>query len=132
MKGREDTARAHVVPLAIGMLQILEKLPTFADGDCLFSRNVGRTPAVMSAEFKSDLDRRMLRTLRGMARKRSDDVAAVKLEPWVQHDLRRLVRSGLRGSRLLKRCARLSWPMFVRASKGTMISTTITTRSATP
>jgi hypothetical protein len=30
-----------------------------------------------------------------MARKRGDDVTAVKLEPWVQHDLRRLVRSGL-------------------------------------
>jgi hypothetical protein len=30
-----------------------------------------------------------------LALKRGDDISAVKLEPWVQHDLRRLVRSGL-------------------------------------
>jgi hypothetical protein len=95
MKGREDTARAHVVPLTIEMLQILEKLPVFAKGDYLFSRSMGRTPAIMSADIKSDLDQRMLRTLRAMARKRGDDIDAAKLNPWVQHDLRRLVRSGL-------------------------------------
>src|SRR6266404_2696266 len=96
MKGKNGKARAHVVPLTFDMLQILESLPIFVSGgDFLFSRNAGRTPAVMSTEIKDDLDRRMLRTLRAMARQRGDDPAAVQLKPFVTHDLRRVVRSGL-------------------------------------
>ena len=37
----------------------------------------------------------MLRTLKAMARKRGDDPRKVKLEHWRNHDLRRVVRSGL-------------------------------------
>ena len=37
----------------------------------------------------------MLRTLKAMARKRGDDPRKVKLEHWQNHDLRRVVRSGL-------------------------------------
>jgi integrase len=96
MKGKNGKARAHVVPLTVDMLRILEGLPIFVSGgDFLFSRNAGRRPAVMSTEIKDDLDRRMLRTLRAVARQRGDDPVGVKLEPWVQHDLRRVVRSGL-------------------------------------
>jgi len=96
MKGKNGKARAHVVPLTVDMLKILESLPIFVSGgDFMFSRNAGRRPAVMSTEIKDDLDARMLRTLRAMARQRGDDFAAVQLEPWVQHDLRRVVRSGL-------------------------------------
>jgi integrase len=96
MKGRNGKARAHVVPLTVDMLRILEGLPVFVSGgDYLFSRNAGRRPAVMTTEIKDDLDARMLRTLRAMARQRGDDPAAMQLEPWVQHDLRRVVRSGL-------------------------------------
>jgi integrase len=96
MKGRNGKARAHAVPLTIDMLQILESLPIFVSGgDFLFSRNAGRRPAVMSTEIKDDLDRRMLRTLRAMARQRGDDPTTVELGHWVQHDLRRVVRSGL-------------------------------------
>jgi integrase len=96
MKGRTGKARAHVVPLTPDMLKILETLPVFVGGGSfLFSRNAGRTPAVMSTEIKADLDRRMLRTLRALARRHGDDPAAVRLKPWVNHDLRRTVRSGL-------------------------------------
>jgi integrase len=96
MKGRNNKARAHVVPLTPDMLKILESLPLFVSGgDFLFSRNAGRKPAVMSSEIKDDLDARMLRTLRAMARQRGDDPTTVELEHWVQHDLRRVVRSGL-------------------------------------
>jgi integrase len=94
MKGQNDSARAHVVPLTLDMLRILETLPMFAGGDFLFSYSAGRTPAIMSSEIKADLDRRMLRTLRALARKRGDNPAAVALE-WINHDLRRNVRSGL-------------------------------------
>jgi integrase len=96
MKGKNGKARAHVVPLTVDMLQILESLPIFVSGgDFLFSRNAGRRPAVMSTEIKAALDARMLRTLRAVARQRGDDPVTVELEPWVQHDLRRVVRSGL-------------------------------------
>jgi integrase len=96
MKGRNNKARAHVLPLTPDMLRILEGLPIFVSGgDFLFSRNAGRRPAVMSTEIKDDLDARMLRTLRAMARQRGDDPTTVELEHWVQHDLRRVVRSGL-------------------------------------
>jgi integrase len=95
MKGQNDSARAHVVPLTPQMLAALEKLPQFVGGDFLFSRKAGKTPAVMSAEVKAALDARMLRTLRALARQRGDDPEAVELQQWQNHDLRRVVRSGL-------------------------------------
>jgi hypothetical protein len=45
--------------------------------------------------MKAIIDRRMLRTLRAMARSRGEDHHAVELAAWVNHDLRRTVRSGL-------------------------------------
>ena len=49
----------------------------------------------MTGPIKRDLDRRMLRTLKAMARRRGEDHHAVELPNWVNHDLRRTVRSGL-------------------------------------
>jgi len=49
----------------------------------------------VSTDNKNLIDARMLLTLRAIARKRGDDPATVELEPWVNHDLRRVVRSGL-------------------------------------
>lgn len=95
MKGRNHKARAHVVPLTVEMLQILEGLPQFIGGEFLFSRNAGRKPAVMSTEIKDDLDAAMVVVLKEMAQQRGDDPATVQLRPWVNHDLRRVVRSGL-------------------------------------
>jgi integrase len=95
MKGKVDSAKAHVVPLTVDMLRILEALPQFAGGDFLFSHTAGRTAAVMSINAKDALDARMLRTLRAVARKRGGDPAGVELAHWVNHDLRRVVRSGL-------------------------------------
>jgi hypothetical protein len=94
MKGQNGTARAHTVPLTVDMLRIIETVPMFAGGDFLFSHTAGRTAAIMSSENKDALDARMLRTLRALARTRGDDPAAVALE-WINHDLRRNVRSGL-------------------------------------
>ena len=44
---------------------------------------------------KNDIDARMLLTLKAMSRRRGDDPRKVKLEHWQNHDLRRVVRSGL-------------------------------------
>ena len=49
----------------------------------------------MTGPIKADLDQRMLRTLKALARRRGEDHQAVDLPGWVNHDLRRVVRSGL-------------------------------------
>jgi hypothetical protein len=50
----------------------------------------------MTGPIKADLDRRMLlRTLKALARRRGEDHEHVTLPDWVNHDLRRTVRSGL-------------------------------------
>ena len=48
----------------------------------------------------ADLDGRMLRTLKALARRRGEDHQAVDLPGWVNHDLRRVVRSGLSALRV--------------------------------
>jgi len=95
MKGRESQARDHAVPLSPAAIAIINKLPRFQRGNYLFSTSAGVKPVYMGSKVKAELDARMLRTLRALARTRGDDPAAVVLEPWVNHDLRRNVRSGL-------------------------------------
>ena len=54
----------------------------------------------MTGPIKADLDKRMLRTLKALARRRGEDHQAVDLPGWVNHDLRRVVRSGLSALRV--------------------------------
>jgi integrase len=54
----------------------------------------------MSGPMKASLDRRMLRTLKALARRRGEDPHAVELAHWQNHDLRRTVRSGLSALRV--------------------------------
>ena len=54
----------------------------------------------MTGPIKADLDQRMLRTLKAVARRRGEDHHAVTLASWVNHDLRRVVRSGLSALRV--------------------------------
>jgi Arm DNA-binding domain/Phage integrase family len=82
----------HVVPLPDVACAILEGLPRFRC-DYLFTVN-GRAPVYVNSKIKQRLDGRMLRTLRALARQRGDDPQAV-LPRWVNHDLRRTVRTNL-------------------------------------
>jgi integrase len=92
MKGRDGRARAHAVPLTPRMIAIIEELP--ANGTkYLFSK--GSRPHYLDDREKRDLDRRILRTLKAMARKRGENPNAVELQNWVNHDLRRTLRSAL-------------------------------------
>jgi integrase len=100
MKGKEDLAREHVVPLTDEMLGILDKLPKFKRGDHLFSTSLGKSPVWVNSGVKRRLDARMLRTLRALARLRGDDPAKVTLPAWRNHDIRRTVRSNLSGLRV--------------------------------
>jgi integrase len=96
MKGKNGKARPHVVPLTGDMLAILRDLPRFERvGPFLFSSTFGRKPVWVNDKVKRRLDQRMLRTLRALARARGGDPSNVELPAWVNHDLRRTVRTGL-------------------------------------
>jgi hypothetical protein len=95
MKGKDGDARPHVVPLIPDILQTLETLPLFKKGDHLFSTTFGKKPSWISDKIKKQVDARMLRTLKALARQRGDDPAKVELPHWVNHDIRRTVRSQL-------------------------------------
>jgi integrase len=95
MKGTNRRARLHAVPLTDAMLAILEGLPRFNGGNFLFSATAGQRPVWVSDKVKKRLDAKMLRSMRALARRHGEDPAEVKLDAWVNHDLRRTVRSGL-------------------------------------
>ena len=98
MKGKPGRAREHLVPLSSAAKEIIASLPRYRDARFLFSFNAGKRPLTMTGPIKHDLDRRMLRTLKAMARRRSEDHHQVKMENWTNHDLRRVVRTVCRNS----------------------------------
>jgi integrase len=87
----------HLVPLTQNVIDIIEGLPEFRSGDFLFSTTYGKKPirAHSLSKTKRRLDAAMLAELQRMAGERGDDPSKVKLAPWVLHDLRRTMRSGL-------------------------------------
>jgi integrase len=96
MKGKnagKKQARAHAVPLTGDLLGVFEALPRFNGGKFFFSTTNGASSIWMGTKPKERLDRRMLRTLRALARKRGGDFRVVELPHFVQHDVRRTVRS---------------------------------------
>jgi integrase len=95
MKGKNGAAKPHAVPLTADLLTILKGLPRFKGGDFVFSTTFGASPVWITSKVKDRLDARMLRTLRALARRRGDNPAKVALPDWVNHDIRRSVRSNL-------------------------------------
>jgi hypothetical protein len=82
-----------MVPLTPDMLAILESLPRFENGDFIFSNSFGEQPSTITDKIKKKFDKMMLaelRTLRG-------DKKPARLEGFVTHDLRRVVRSKMSG-----------------------------------
>ena len=69
-------------------------MPRWNAGTFLFSRD-GERPARVWSKDKRRIDRRMLLTLKALARVRGENPKAIKLEPFILHDLRRTVRSRL-------------------------------------
>ena len=94
MKAKNSRARDHAVPLGATILEVIEGLPMFG-GDYVFSNDGGKKPIWIGDKIKKDLDRRMLLTLRALAKAEGENPAKVKLENWTNHDLRRNVRSGM-------------------------------------
>jgi integrase len=87
----------YVVPLPAMAIDILKGLPEFSAGEFLFSAKFGKTPIRGDAlsKPKRRLDAAMLAELRRIATERGKERATAKLPPWVLHDLRRTMRSGL-------------------------------------
>jgi integrase len=82
MKGKNGKARPHSIPLTADIMAILAGLPRFNRGEYLFSTTSGAGPAWVSAKVKRRLDKAMREKLGN-------------LPPWVNHDLRRTLRSRL-------------------------------------
>ena len=95
MKARNSDARPHAVPLTAEILALFESLPRFNRVGFLFSTTFGEKPVSIGDKIKKKLDARMLRTLRALARMRGEDPKSVQLTNWVNHDIRRTVRSNL-------------------------------------
>lgn len=86
---------AHVVPLTDDTIAVLETLPRFKRGDHLFSTNFGKKPVNGFAKAKVRLDREMLRSWRAIGRVNGDDRRKAEIRPFVIHDIRRTMRTGL-------------------------------------
>ena len=85
----------HIVPLSDDVLDILKSLPRFKKADHLFSTTFGLKPVNGFSKAKSRLDRHMLRSWRALARTRGEDRRKAQIRPFVIHDVRRSVRTGL-------------------------------------
>jgi hypothetical protein len=83
------------VPLSDDACAVLETLPLFGGCDFLFTSNGAAPIHSLGSKTKAQLDEKMLAELKALARRRGDDLAQVKLAPWVNYDLRRTARSNL-------------------------------------
>jgi integrase len=91
---------SHLVPLTDDALALLRSLPRFTQGDCLFTTTYGEKPVSGFSKAKARLDRRMLRTLQALAKRRDEQITEIKLAPFVIHDVRRTVRTRLSSLRV--------------------------------
>jgi integrase len=94
MKAKNSRARDHAVPLSPAILEVVDGLPKLS-GDYVFSNEGGKKAVWIGDKIKKELDRRMLLTLRALAKVEGEKPEKVKLENWTNHDLRRNVRSGM-------------------------------------
>jgi integrase len=80
----------HVVPLSPAAIAVLSELPRFKSGEFLFSTTFGKKPVSGFSKAKTRLNRVMLAKLHKLT-----DNPKRKIEPFVIHDIRRTMRTGL-------------------------------------
>jgi integrase len=90
MKKTRVGAKPFAVPLTTAMMDVLKTIPRFDSGDCLFSFTYGKTPVQPHSfsNVKEQLDALMREELSG------------PLPDFVNHDIRRTVRSHLSALRI--------------------------------
>ena len=92
---RSKNHTAHLVHLAPLPLRIMKKSPRVVNkAGFVFSTN-GKTAASGFSRAKRNLDKAMLEFARADAEALGDDPDKVKIAPWVVHDLRRTMASGM-------------------------------------
>jgi integrase len=102
MKKVKGGPKPFMLPLTDSMLDVLSALPRFSSGDFLFSNSFGKRP-LRPSQFsapKARLDALMLEKLRKMAVERSKDPERVTTPDFVNHDIRRTVRTHLSALRI--------------------------------
>lgn len=107
---RYKSDAAHTVPLSEMAMDIIEPLPRYKGkdtGDFVFTTTKGKKPVNGFSNAKERLERQMLLALRALARMRGDDPKAVRMDPFVIHDVRRTVRTRLSGLRVPDHVAEL-------------------------
>lgn len=94
MKGRNETAREHLVPLTDEVAAIFDSLPRYNAGSHIFTSTNGELPITIGSKIKKEIDARMAFTLRAFFRLRGIE-GKPRVAPWVTHDIRRTVRTNL-------------------------------------
>jgi integrase len=89
MKGKE----AHVVPVTADIREIYDACPK--KGRYLFSFDGEKPMSIANTVTKDRVDAEMLKVLREIAVERGEDPEDVEMAHWVNHDIRRTVRSKL-------------------------------------
>jgi integrase len=102
MKKTKGVAKSFMVPLTDAVLEVLNSVPRFDSGDFLFSNTFGKTPLRPNLFFnpKQRLDKIMLEELRAVVLERGKDPDRVTLPAFVNHDIRRTVRTHLSALRI--------------------------------
>ena len=102
MKKVKGGAKPFMVPLTDAMLTALNSLPRFDGGDFLFSHTHGKRPLKPNqfSDVKERLDAIMLEELKRMANEAGKDAKRTALPDFVNHDVRRTVRTHLSALRI--------------------------------
>jgi integrase len=102
MKKVKGGAKPFMVPLTDPVIEVLNSLPHFSGEDFLFSQNHGKRPLKpnLFSDPKERLDRVILEELRKMATERGKDPERITLPDFVNHDIRRTVRTHLSALRI--------------------------------
>ena len=82
---------AHMVPITADLREIYDACPK--RGRFLFSYDGGEKPVSVAGRMKKQIDAEMIKVLREMAVERGEDPEEVELAHYVNHDIRRTVRS---------------------------------------
>jgi integrase len=102
MKKVKGGAKPFMVPLTDKIIDIIDVLPRFKSGDFLFSHSHGRRPLKPNqfSDVKERLDAIMLEELKQIATQAGKDAKRVTLPDFVNHDIRRTVRTHLSALRI--------------------------------
>lgn len=92
---RAKNGLAHEIHLTDLAVEILEDLPRIKSKAGYLFTTTGETPVSGLSRAKLALDAAMLKHAKEEAKKTGGDPAKVKIAPWVMHDLRRTMATGM-------------------------------------